>query len=563
MRNRSKSIAFILCIAAIAVLIGASQPSHANTLRGYAAAGYTPVGSVARAYCIQNNPGAYNSTLNNEYNLLGAENELKMYNWTGWNGDPMTGTPIISDNWAAADTIANFARSHGMRMRGHCLVYHTVVPQFLNPNGDNSSSPYTDAQIQSMVRIYINTIMRRYADVIDYWDVTNEMFHGDGTVKNTWTNWSSGSPVETNDFWLQHLGGYNVTSYFNNIYSWAHAAVPNCKLYYNDFGTEYPGTEFNGMLNTLTTLRNNGCPIDGIGFQCHDSTGSPSQVLSTQNTQAVDNAGFQWQVTEFDCWTPAGSPDWTTQNSIYSGATNICTNDKNCRGFMTWGFTDAFSWLPTPDGLPFDTSYNKKTGYWAIDYMYANAPVLGPAGWMYACDEWNTKYFSTPVDVAFGAGNNCWCQYGDSGNVTFTTTAWGGDPAPGTAKNGYFTDYTWCAPEWGSYTFTMPVDVAFGANGSYYYNTATSGTVSFNTTDWGGDPAPGYSKSGYYKTYNYACGENGTYTLPGVPCNVAYGANGHYYFMKNVTGTIAFNNSAFGGDPCPGVVKSGYWRPSH
>ncbi|WP_411826617.1 hypothetical protein [Luteolibacter sp. AS25] len=42
--------------------------------------------------------------------------------------------------------------------------------------------------------------------------------------------------------------------------------------------------------------------------------------------------------------------------------------------------------------------------------------------------------------------------------------------------------------------------------------------------------------------------------------DVAYGANGKYYFMSSVTGTILFDNTVFG-DPIPGTFKYGYWRP--
>lgn len=60
--------------------------------------------------------------------------------------------------------------------------------------------------------------------------------------------------------------------------------------------------------------------------------------------------------------------------------------------------------------------------------------------------------------------------------------------------------------------------------------------------------------SGYIKCAN----ENQSFSLTG-PCNVAYGANGKFYYQSNVTGTITFNNATFG-DPIPGVVKSGYYK---
>lgn len=46
------------------------------------------------------------------------------------------------------------------------------------------------------------------------------------------------------------------------------------------------------------------------------------------------------------------------------------------------------------------------------------------------------------------------------------------------------------------------------------------------------------------------------------PVDVAYGADGSYYFEENVTGNVTFDDARFG-DPSPGSTKSGYYRPSY
>lgn len=60
--------------------------------------------------------------------------------------------------------------------------------------------------------------------------------------------------------------------------------------------------------------------------------------------------------------------------------------------------------------------------------------------------------------------------------------------------------------------------------------------------------------------YTYCAPENGSFTLPGT-CDVAYGANGSFSNLYGKTGTITFNNATFG-DPIPGVVKAGFYKPS-
>ena len=61
---------------------------------------------------------------------------------------------------------------------------------------------------------------------------------------------------------------------------------------------------------------------------------------------------------------------------------------------------------------------------------------------------------------------------------------------------------------------------------------------------------------GYVRVAN----ENQIFTFNEV-VDVAYGLNGRYFFQTDVTGPVAFNNARFG-DPIVGTVKGGFFRPS-
>ncbi len=67
-------------------------------------------------------------------------------------------------------------------------------------------------------------------------------------------------------------------------------------------------------------------------------------------------------------------------------------------------------------------------------------------------------------------------------------------PASGLAQG-----YIRCCTENESYTFSTPVDVAYGAPGGWAYQTGVSGAITFNNARFG-DPLVGTLKSGYYKT---------------------------------------------------------------
>jgi hypothetical protein len=62
--------------------------------------------------------------------------------------------------------------------------------------------------------------------------------------------------------------------------------------------------------------------------------------------------------------------------------------------------------------------------------------------------------------------------------------------------------------------------------------------------------------------YIYACAEDATYNFGTSVVDVAYGKNGTYAYQTGVTGSVTFNNARFG-DPLVGTVKAGYYKPSY
>jgi hypothetical protein len=132
------------------------------------------------------------------------------------------------------------------------------------------------------------------------------------------------------------------------------------------------------------------------------------------------------------------------------------------------------------------------------------------------------------------------------------------------------TGYTWCANEWGSFVLPGPSDVAYGGGTEFIYAVNMSGTVTFTNTAFNGDPAHGVLKSGFYKLrapstdpvgppgYTWCASEWGSFTLPGL-CDLAYGGGGQFSYSENRTGTITFSN-AFFVDPAEGVAKNGFYK---
>jgi hypothetical protein len=148
---------------------------------------------------------------------------------------------------------------------------------------------------------------------------------------------------------------------------------------------------------------------------------------------------------------------------------------------------------------------------------------------------------------------------GDShDNLQFNTATFDNVSTTGTV--GASGGWTNCASEGGTCTFSGTQVVRYGADGKYAYQTAT-GSIGCNNGVFGDPivgtvkacstaPVP---PSGWTKCAD----ENGTCTVSGT-VTVAYGANGSFVY-QTVTGSTGCNNGTFG-DPIVGTVKACYYQ---
>src|SRR5262249_59352107 len=103
----------------------------------------------------------YASTLDTEFSGVTPENEMK------WDTtEPSRG----SFNFGAADSIVAHAQSHGMKIRGHTLVWHNQLPGWVS--GISSGSDLNNAMTN-----HIAQVAGHYRGKIWYWDVVNEAFN--------------------------------------------------------------------------------------------------------------------------------------------------------------------------------------------------------------------------------------------------------------------------------------------------------------------------------------------------------------------------------------------------
>ncbi len=287
----------------------------------------------------------YAESLRRECNFLTPENDMK------WG--PIHPTRASYD-FSRADAIVQFARSHGMAVHGHTLVWHNQNPAWLEPASDSRETAI------AILQEHIGAVAGRYGESVDVWDVVNEAVADDGTLRRT--------------LWLERIG----PDYLAIAFRAAAQAAPRAKLVYNDYGAEVVNAKSDGMYGLVSDLLAAGVPVHGVGFQCHLTENGVEAESFARNLQRFAGLGLDLYVTEMDVRLrlPATPASLERQASIYRAVLETCLAYPTFRGFQTWGITDLHSWIPrrfagTGAALPLDERYQTKPAYHALQACLA------------------------------------------------------------------------------------------------------------------------------------------------------------------------------------------------
>jgi len=151
-------------------------------------------------------------------------------------------------DFTLADQFVNKAKAAGLKVQGHCLIWHSqCAPWFHYDKDGKFVSPEV---LKQRMREHIFTIVSHFKGRVDAWDVVNEAFEDDGTPRKSL-------------FW-QILG----TDYIPLAFQYAHEADPSIQLFYNDFSMNKP-TKVEGVANFFRPLIQQGLPVTAIGMQGH------------------------------------------------------------------------------------------------------------------------------------------------------------------------------------------------------------------------------------------------------------------------------------------------------
>ncbi len=311
----------------------------------------------------------YRDTAKREFNFMSPEGEFSIYE-THSDQSPYAMFATLPE----LDAQVNFALQNGAQVQAFHLAWYrdSLWTTWLNNIPAN--------QRWTFLQKHIRDLMTRYKGKARSWNVVNEAFDDDGSVRGAKIDLDPQTGQFAGENWLAPLG----RDYIEKSFREARFADPTARLFYNDYNLEYndpdspTSAKWEAVLAMVKDFKARGVPIDGLGFQGHHNLryGLPDPKILAERFRVLRRLGVEVRITEFDL-SIEGAPGTqaerlTRQAEAYKAFLNVCLAAPNCTGFQTWGFTDKYSWLNNPSNanaaqpLIFDANYQPKPAYYAL-----------------------------------------------------------------------------------------------------------------------------------------------------------------------------------------------------
>ena len=299
-------------------------------------------------------------------------------------------------NWTNADRIANFCRENGIKLRGHCLCWHSQFCDWMFT--DAKGNPVSKEVFYDSLRVHIHTVMNRYKDIVYAWDVVNEAISDGGGQQGGFGGGFGGFGRQQQQRPATPESAYGLpASHFRQsrhyqlcgdefiakAFQFAREADPKAILIYNDYNAANPDKR-DRIYDMVKAMKAKGVPIDGIGMQGHYNIYGPTPENIEAAVEKYSTIVDHIHMTELDIRAneemggqlqfSRGEGNVITdqvrimQEHQYAELFKIMRNHKDKVDNVTfWNLGDRDSWVGVNNyPLPFDENYRPKRVYRVI-----------------------------------------------------------------------------------------------------------------------------------------------------------------------------------------------------
>ncbi len=337
-----------------------------------------------------------------QYNSFTLENEMKPdtvlgYSMTALTPEAAKASPynyvipssytestVPKLNFDAIDQALTIAKSKGIKMRAHTLLWHQQTREWFFKQGYSNSNEKVSADVMTArLEFYVKTVMKHVMEkekelmgsagtLVYAWDVVNEYTH------------RLNGPTATS--WVSVYGDMELQpTYVKNAYQYAYDMLEQygvndkVTLFYNDYNT-YDSTTSNAIVSLVNFINNDGKNVicEGIGMQSHLDVDYPSVELFASTIDKYNNLGLEIQITELDVTINNNSGSYRDEGQDGSDQAQYMTklftmlkrkkeSGANITGLTLWGLYDTVSWRDRSTPLLFGTGLDDpKESFYAV-----------------------------------------------------------------------------------------------------------------------------------------------------------------------------------------------------
>jgi len=311
-----------------------------------------------------------NSNDLHNYEFINSFNSITLENGHKW-GSLLKNGEVGNYDFSAADSIVNEALKNNCRVRGHTLIWGSLSDRFKSPDLEEYLKRFPENErkqvLYNLIKHHIDTVLVHFKGRVMEWDVVNEPL---GMMR--------GKDYDKTIFYR-----YFGEDYVPMCFKLAHQADPTIRLFLNEQLHNYTETKAYKLLDLINELKANDIPIQGVGLQSHVMFSVPEIADVKKYLDTLALLGLDIELTEVDArlrlFRKEADP-YEAQARFYMQLLNICIENKKCKGFTFWGYSDKdvwydrhMSWMFRKPNEPylFDAEMNPKPLYFLISNTFS------------------------------------------------------------------------------------------------------------------------------------------------------------------------------------------------